>query len=85
MDLVLKRVFSRIVHRGSLVIVSSRGTRLIFGDGSGSPVVACITDRRAEVALVSIQICGLANSIWTVGLSSSGIDLRFHTLDATRI
>ena len=32
--------------------MSSRGTRLIFGDGSGSLVVARITDRRAEVALV---------------------------------
>ena len=52
MDRLLKLAFSRIVKRGSLTLVTSRGTHLSFGDGSGEPIVVQLTDLLAEMALL---------------------------------
>ena len=51
-DVILRFVFSRIVTRGNLTIHTARGTRLVFGDGTGSPVTVRLTDTRAEWLLL---------------------------------
>ena len=51
-DTILKSAIGRIVRRGNLEIVTSRGTRLRFGDGTGTTVIAAFTDRMAQVALL---------------------------------
>ena len=53
MDSVLRRAFSRIVRTGALTVISAKGTRLEFGDGTGPRVVVRLTDRLAELALVA--------------------------------
>ncbi len=52
MDFLLNAAFSRIVKRGSLVVVSPSGKRLAYGDGSGETVVIRLADRRAVLALL---------------------------------
>lgn len=52
MDEVLRSVFSRIVMRGTLTIVSARGTELRFGDGTGREVHIRFTDTRAELGAI---------------------------------
>lgn len=52
MDCLLRHIFSRIVTRGALTIVTARGTQLTFGDGSGAPVRVRLADWRAEMALL---------------------------------
>lgn len=52
-DLILKRVFSSIVTRGDLTIISPAGTHLRFGDDTGDPVVVRLSDWRAVLAMVT--------------------------------
>ncbi len=52
MDEVLRSVFSRIVSRGALTIVTARGTPLTFGDGTGDEVRVRFADTRAELGVV---------------------------------
>ncbi len=51
-DRILRFAFSRIVTRGSLTILTASGARLIFGDGSGDPVIVRFTDKRAQWAFL---------------------------------
>jgi cyclopropane-fatty-acyl-phospholipid synthase len=53
LDRILRRTLARIVSRGNLTMVTPAGTRLKFGDGSGEPVVARLTDRAAAIALLA--------------------------------
>jgi cyclopropane-fatty-acyl-phospholipid synthase len=48
MDRVLRFALSRFVRRGSLELVTARGTRLAFGDGTAPKVVMRFADRAAE-------------------------------------
>ena len=48
MDRVLQFALSQFVRRGSLELVTPRGTRLAFGDGSEPKVVMRFADRAAE-------------------------------------
>ena len=52
MDFILRMALSRIVKRGALVVITARGTRLSFGDGSGERIVVRFADRAAEIALL---------------------------------
>jgi cyclopropane-fatty-acyl-phospholipid synthase len=53
LDRILRRTLARIVSRGNLTMVTPAGTRLMFGDGSGEPVVVRLTDRAAAIALLT--------------------------------
>ncbi len=48
MEKVLTAVFSRIVSRGSLTVVTAHGNELAFGDGSGEEVRVRFADPGAE-------------------------------------
>ena len=48
MDRVLQFALSQFVRRGSLELVTARGTRLAFGDGTEPKVVMRFADRAAE-------------------------------------
>jgi cyclopropane-fatty-acyl-phospholipid synthase len=52
MDRILRWALTRIVSRGTLVVVTANGARLSFGDGTGEPVVVRLSDRVAEIALL---------------------------------
>ncbi len=52
MEKVLTALLSRLVHRGSLTVVTARGNELVFGDGTGEPVRARFTDPSAERTLL---------------------------------
>ncbi len=52
MEKVLTALLSRIVSRGSLTVVTSRGTQLEFGDGTGKEVRVRFADVGAERAVV---------------------------------
>ncbi len=53
LDFILKRVFSNIVTRGDLTVISPTGTHLRFGDGTDDPVVVRLADWRATLALLT--------------------------------
>lgn len=44
---LLRRALAPIVKTGSLTLIAPSGERLVFGDGTGDPVVARISDERA--------------------------------------
>src|SRR5262245_10406234 len=48
---LLQRVVKRLIRTGNLVITAPDGSVHRFGDGSGDPVHAVITTRRAERAI----------------------------------
>lgn len=48
MDWLLRAALQRFIRRGDLTVITSRGTRLSFGDGSGPPVTIRFTSARAE-------------------------------------
>jgi cyclopropane-fatty-acyl-phospholipid synthase len=48
MDRILRFALSRFVRRGSLTLVTARGTQLIFGDGTAPKVTMRFADRAAE-------------------------------------
>ena len=48
MDRVLQFALSQFVRRGSLELVTARGVRLVFGDGTEPKVVMRFADRVAE-------------------------------------
>jgi cyclopropane-fatty-acyl-phospholipid synthase len=52
LDGLLTTVFRGLVRTGSLELVTARGSRLRFGDGSGEPVAVRFTDAAAERALL---------------------------------
>jgi cyclopropane-fatty-acyl-phospholipid synthase len=49
---LLKNGLSKVVKTGTLEILTASGERLIFGDGTGNPVVVRIADHRALWALI---------------------------------
>jgi len=51
-DVLLKKALSGVVQAGSLVVITSSGKRLVFGDGSGQRVVLRFVDRRAQIAFL---------------------------------
>jgi cyclopropane-fatty-acyl-phospholipid synthase len=53
MKTLLKLMLRHVIRRGSVTIVMPNGEPLVFGDGSGQPVVARLTDRRAPWALIA--------------------------------
>jgi cyclopropane-fatty-acyl-phospholipid synthase len=52
LDHVLRVAVGKIVSRGSLTLYTPVGRRLVFGDGTGFPVVAWLADYRAVIALL---------------------------------
>ena len=50
--LLLRRALAPIVKSGSLTLIAPSGERLVFGDGTGAPVVARIRDERALWAMM---------------------------------
>jgi len=52
MEKLLVAVFSRCVARGALTVVTARGKKLMFGDGTGDEVRIRFADAAAERALV---------------------------------
>ena len=44
---LLRRGLASLVKTGSLTLLTADGEQLVFGDGSGTPVIARLTDRRA--------------------------------------
>lgn len=53
MDKLIQAMFSFAVGKGALEIITSRGTRLRVGEGTGEPVVIAFSDRGAEVSLMT--------------------------------
>ncbi|ESR23620.1 SAM-dependent methyltransferase [Lutibaculum baratangense] len=51
MNRILRAALSRLVESGDLTIIDARGRRDRFGDGTGEPVAARITDRATEYKL----------------------------------
>jgi cyclopropane-fatty-acyl-phospholipid synthase len=49
---LLRRALKPIVRTGALTIIAPSGERLLFGDGSGSPVVVRVRDERALWAMM---------------------------------
>ena len=49
---LLQRALGPIVRTGALTIVAPSGERLVFGDGSGPPVVVRVCDERALWAMM---------------------------------
>jgi cyclopropane-fatty-acyl-phospholipid synthase len=52
MDRLLRLLLGHFIRRGSLRLITSRGTILTFGDGTGKPVTIRFITRAAEWALV---------------------------------
>ncbi len=52
MNTGLKFIFNRIVRSGSLTLIMADGREYTFGDGTGAPVVARFTDRKAQWELL---------------------------------
>jgi cyclopropane-fatty-acyl-phospholipid synthase len=52
MDWVLDAVLRRLVRSGNLVVITARGRRLSFGDGTGSPVTIEFTSSRWQLAVI---------------------------------
>ena len=52
MDKILQTIFTRLVSRGALTVITARGTTLTFGDGTGEEVRVRFTDTRAELAAI---------------------------------
>jgi cyclopropane-fatty-acyl-phospholipid synthase len=52
MEKVLTALLTRIVSRGALTVVSSKGSELVFGDGTGEEVRVRFTDAGAERAIL---------------------------------
>jgi cyclopropane-fatty-acyl-phospholipid synthase len=53
MDWLLRVLIARLIRRGNLRLTSARGTQMIFGDGTGTPIAARFTRRLAELAVLT--------------------------------
>lgn len=49
---LLTKAFSELVKRGALTVITARGKRLEFGDGSGVPVTIRFTDAAAQAGFL---------------------------------
>src|ERR1019366_3340282 len=48
MDRLLQFLLKTFIRRGTFRLTTSRGTQIVFGDGTGKPVAVCFTTRAAE-------------------------------------